>query len=141
MKLLKQEILTRGLDQNIQALRTASELTKSKPTKGWLRAVRGALGLSQSAVAANAGIKQQGFLQWETRESKGTITLDSLERAAAAMDCDLVYYLLPKAGIADSFAELAARHDRDGQHRRAAMHSMALEGQAVIKPAKPDSTP
>ena len=131
MKLIKQEVLTRGLDKDIQALRAAATVARSRPTRGWLRAVRDALGLAQAAVAAKAGIKQQAVVQWESREAKGTITLESLERAATAMDCDLVYYLVPKSGLAGSFAELAKRHDPDGAHRRATEHSMALEGQVV----------
>lgn len=131
MKLIKQEVLTRGLDKDIQALSAVHELTKSRPTRGWLRAVREALGLSQKAVAAKAGVTQQSLLRLESREGRGAITLASLERAATAMDCDLVYYLVPKAGMAGSFAELAKRHDPDGAHRRAVAHSMALEGQIV----------
>ena len=131
MKLIKQEVIAQGLDKDIEALQVAAKLTKSRPTRGWLRAVRAAIGLSQKAVAEKAGIKQQAVVQWENREAKGTITLESLERAATAMDCDLVYYLVPRSGVAGSFAELAKRHDPDGAHRRATEHSMALEGQVV----------
>jgi len=131
MKHLKREIIARELDKNITALKATHELTKSRPSRGWLRAVRDALGLSQSAVAAKAGIKQQSLIKLEVRESKGTITLESLERAAGAMSCNVVYYLVPKPEIAGSFADLAAHFDPDGRQWRAAMHSMALEGQAV----------
>ena len=44
------------------------------------------------------------------------------------MDCDLVYYLVPRAR---SFGELATRLDPAFAHLQASEHSMALEGQAV----------
>lgn len=44
------------------------------------------------------------------------------------MDCDLVYYLVPRA---TSFGELATRLDPTFGYLQASEHSMALEGQAV----------
>lgn len=63
----------------------------------------------------------------------------SLQRAAEAMDCDLVYYLVPRA---KSFGELATRLDPAFAHLQASEHSMALEGQAVgdLPPAKTPET-
>lgn len=59
--------------------------------------------MSQTAAAAKADIKQQALAQFETREVKGTITLESLAYAADALDCEVVYFLLPKARAAVSF--------------------------------------
>lgn len=39
---------------------------------------------------------RQSYADLESAEERGAISLASLERAAAAMDCDFVYYLLPK---------------------------------------------
>ena len=47
------------------------------------------------------------------------------------MECEVVYFVVPRVGVAESFAELAARHDPARVHLAATEHLMALEGQAV----------
>ncbi len=98
------------------------------PSKGWLRAVRDAIGLNQRAMAAKMAIRQQTYHQIEKREEKGEITLSSLRRAAEALDCELVYFLVPKKVVAETFTALAAVHD---PHQRAVATTMELEGQSV----------
>ena len=71
---------------------------------------------------------KQAYAQFERGETKGTLSLGSLQRAAEAMQCDLVYYLVPRAR---SLGELATRLDPNFVHLQASEHSMALEGQAV----------
>ncbi|MEJ1972964.1 MAG: helix-turn-helix domain-containing protein [Lacunisphaera sp.] len=109
----------------------AARKSASVPAGGWLRAVRQALGLSQAAVAKKAAITQQAYAQFEKGEVAGTLSIGNLQRAAEAMDCELVYFLVPRAGQADSFRELATRLDPDFVHLQATEHSMSLEGQAV----------
>ena len=77
------------------------------PAGGWLRSVRQALGASQTSVAARAGITQQAYAQFETGESAGTISLGRLRHAAAAMDCDLIYFVIPRREQARPVAEPA----------------------------------
>jgi predicted DNA-binding mobile mystery protein A len=99
------------------------------PTKGWLRAVRQALGLKQSQMAKKLGMRQQAYANIEAREQKGTVAIETLRRAAGALDCDMVYVLVPKKAVAPTFSELAAKYDSDLAMRKATEHSMALEGQ------------
>lgn len=66
------------------------------PAGGWLRAAREARGLTQREAARRAKVSQQAFHQFETGELSETITLDRLRRSAAAVDCQLVYFLFPK---------------------------------------------
>lgn len=98
------------------------------PARGWLRAVREGVGLTQAEVARRAAMKRQSLAQFEIAESKGAISLASLRRAAAAMDCELVYCVLPRASVASSYAELAQRADGGSRHLEATNHSMALGG-------------
>ncbi len=90
--------------------------------------MRQALGLAQADVAKNTAVTKQAYAQFERGETKGTLSLGSLQRAAEAMDCELVYCLVPRAR---SFGELAMRLDPAFAHLQASEHSMALEGQAV----------
>jgi predicted DNA-binding mobile mystery protein A len=106
------------------------------PARGWLRAVREATGITQAEIARRVGIKRQSYAQLEEAEQKEGISLGSLRRAAEAMDCDLVYYLVPKPGAGGSFAELAEARDPGTLHRKATEQSMALEPM----PGKEDET-
>jgi predicted DNA-binding mobile mystery protein A len=106
----------------------AAQKPATRPAGGWLRAVRQALGLAQADVAKKTGVTKQAYAQFEQGETKATLSLGNLQRAAEAMECDLVYYLVPRAR---SFGELATRLDPAFAHLQASEHSMALEGQAV----------
>jgi predicted DNA-binding mobile mystery protein A len=101
------------------------------PAKGWLRATRQAMGLTQSQMAKKLGMRQQTYANIEVREPKERVTLETLRRAAGALDCELVYAFVPKKAVAPTFSELAQRHDPDLAARRATEHSMALEGQGM----------
>lgn len=63
---------------------------------GWLKQARQALFLSQEAVAQKMGVSKAAYSVLEENEAKGVITLQSLKRAAEAMDCELVYAIRPK---------------------------------------------
>jgi transcriptional regulator with XRE-family HTH domain len=111
MKDSRQSAFAKELDQKLTALRAVRE-SATRPVRGWLRTVREAQGLSQGAAADKAGIKQQAFAQFETREVKGTITVESLAYVADALDCEVVYFLLPKSSGALSFGGPGDRKDR-----------------------------
>jgi len=98
---------------------------------GWLRAVRDAIGLSQATMGKKLHIKRQSYAQSEAAEERGAISLTSLQRAAEAMDCELVYFIVPREGVASTYTELAQIHDPGFKHLRAVEHSMALEGQGI----------
>ena len=63
----------------------------------------------------------------EQAESDGTITLESLRRAAQAMDCQLVYAFVPRSPLQE-LVEARAR-SRARSMLEAISHSMALEDQ------------
>lgn len=67
------------------------------PPQGWLRAMRTALNLSQKQVADQITMTRQAYADLESAEKRGAISLKSLHRAAGAMDCDLVYFVVPRS--------------------------------------------
>jgi predicted DNA-binding mobile mystery protein A len=75
-----------------------------RPTLGWLRTVRDELGLTLVEMADRLKVTPPAVRSFEQAEAEDRITLASLRRAAAAMDCDLVYALVSKAGPAKSTA-------------------------------------
>jgi len=124
------KILRHGLEQRLGPLKEA-RASAQRPARGWLRAVREAIGVSQEVVAKKLTIKRQSYAQLETAEARGSITIASLQRAAEALDCELVYFIVPRETIAGTYSELAQLHDPLFKHLQASEHSMALEGQAV----------
>jgi predicted DNA-binding mobile mystery protein A len=63
-----------------------------------VRAIRQALGISQSQIAARAGVSRATVQQWERAEARRRITLHSLDRIAHAMGCQVALAIVPKGG-------------------------------------------
>jgi predicted DNA-binding mobile mystery protein A len=85
--------------------------------------------MSASQLARRLGLTQQAVNDLEQREKRGTITLETLQRAAEALECDLVYAIVPRAELsvmrsAQARKQAARRLDR-------VAHSMYLEAQGV----------
>jgi transcriptional regulator with XRE-family HTH domain len=97
-----------------------------KPARGWLRAVREAIGLSQSDVAKALAVKRQSYAQFETAEEAESISVASLRKSAAALGCELVYFLVPADEPGLSFRALADRHDPQAAQLLATDHSISL---------------
>ena len=121
-------ILLSGLDHQVQPLLVARDSVQ-RPTKGWLCAIRQALGLSLQDVAKRMGIKRQPYSEIEYREVNETVSLGVLSKAAEAMDCELVYFIVPKKNVAASFAKLAEHFDPWQANLNAVDQTMKLEGQ------------
>jgi len=99
------------------------------PVRGWIKAVREALGMSTAQLAKRLRIKQPSVIALEKSEAKGTIELATLRRVAQALDCTLVYALVPKKPL-----EAMVRGQARSLARRrleAVEHSMLLENQKV----------
>jgi predicted DNA-binding mobile mystery protein A len=117
----------RHLDRRFAALRP---LTNSpRPPKGWLRAIRDALGMTTAQLAQRLGVSQPRIVELEQSEASGSVTLNTLQRAAEALGCRLIYALVPERPLAETVRNradfVAARHTS------AVAHSMRLENQEV----------
>ena len=99
------------------------------PVRGWIKAIRGSLGMTTAQLANRLAIKQPSVIAIEQSEAKGSIELATLRRAAEALDCRLVYALVPRRTLEVAVRERARAFAR---RRRAAIeHSMLLENQKV----------
>jgi predicted DNA-binding mobile mystery protein A len=99
------------------------------PPKGWLRAVRDAIGMTGVQFAKRLNVSPQSVDALEKSEAIGSIKLDTLRRAAEALDCTLVYALIPNTSLEGMVADRArsiALHDLG----RVA-HTMKLEAQGT----------
>src|SRR5437667_3129484 len=101
----------------------------SPPVRGWIRAIREALGMTTQQLARRLGIKQPSAVALEQSEVKGSIELATLRRVADALDCTLVYAFVPKKSLEET---VRARARNFLRRRRAPVeHSMLLEDQKV----------
>jgi predicted DNA-binding mobile mystery protein A len=116
------------LDRSLEQYQAARKV--SRPSKGWIRAIRQALGVSSGELARRLGTSRQLPLQLEKGEAEDRITLKSLRAVANALDCDLVYALVPRAASMEELIENRARSEAR-QRVLGVEHSMALENQAV----------
>lgn len=106
-----------------------------RPRLGWVRAMREALGMSSPQLARRMGIKAaQSVEDMQKDEVGGTIKLQTLAKLADALECDLVYALVPRKPISDIRRDQAAAIAR--KHIGRVSHSMSLEGQAVSSEAE-----
>lgn len=99
--------------------------------KGWIKSIRTALGMSSRQMAKFMGKTNPEILALEKRESLGTITLESLDQAARALGCHLIYAIIPNrhASLEDMLSEHAER--AAAAIVKKTSHSMALENQQV----------
>ena len=81
------------LDERFKALGPVTRY--SPPVRGWIKAVREALGMTTAQLAKRLRMKQPSVVAIEQSEAKGTIELATLRRVAEALDCTLVYALVP----------------------------------------------
>ena len=114
------------LDQQLEPARPALAALR-RPRGGWIRAIRVALGMTVQQLAQRAGISQPSVSQMEKSEAAGRIRLDTLQRIADALDCELVYALVPRRPLSEVVSE--RRKKVAMQRYSRAAHSMALENQ------------
>jgi predicted DNA-binding mobile mystery protein A len=100
------------------------------PDRGWLHAIRTALGMSLRQFGDRLRITSQSVREIEERESDGSITLKSLRQAANALDLDLVYVLIPREASLDAMIEKRATQVARSIVLRTST-SMELEEQGV----------
>jgi len=116
----------RQLDKRLNTIRGSSF---ARPPRGWVKAIREALGMTTRQLAKRIGVVQSRAVDIEKAEVTGSITLESLERAARALDCELVYALVPRKPLETVIEERATNLAKS--RVKAARHSMALEDQSL----------
>ncbi|MER9594002.1 mobile mystery protein A [Mesorhizobium sp. M0244] len=117
----------RRLDERLSGLKPEDRFRP--PPKGWIRAIRDALGMTGVQLATRLGIRPQTVEAIEKSEASGSIQLSTLRRAAEAMDCTLVYALVPNASLEDAVKQRARKIAIRDLQRVA--HTMKLEAQGT----------
>lgn len=115
------------LDERLTALQPVTQW--ARPQVGWIRAIRGALGMTHGQLGDRLGISEAAVRSLERNEASDRIRIDSLRRAAAALDCDLVVAMVPRTTLSQTVSSRAEEVLSAAERR--ARTSMALEDQSV----------
>jgi predicted DNA-binding mobile mystery protein A len=113
------------LDERLLVLKPIERF--KAPPKGWVRAIRDSLGMTGVQFGKRLGIRPQSVETLEKSEANASIQLKTLHRAAAALDCALVYALVPNASLEDAVRDRARKIAIRDLGRVA--HTMKLEAQ------------
>jgi predicted DNA-binding mobile mystery protein A len=117
----------RHLDARFVDLRPLAAI--HRPPKGWIRAIRDALGMTTAQLAKRLGVSQPRIVELEQSEVSGRVTLHTLQRAAEALGCRVVYALVPEEPLAET---VRTRAEAVAQRRLASVQqTMRLENQSV----------
>jgi predicted DNA-binding mobile mystery protein A len=103
-------------------------LNISRPAKGWIYAIRKALGMSGRQLAKRAGVTQPRINEIEKGETDHSITMKTLIQIADALDCDLVYTLVPRTSLKEMVKKQAEKVINNQMKNTS--HTMNLENQS-----------
>lgn len=101
------------------------------PVKGWIRAIRDALGMNGRQLADRLGEHRSRTKQIEQQEMTGSLTFKTIRRIAEALDCVFVYCLVPRTSLEETVRNQAKQVALKRLDR--ASHTMKLENQALGK--------
>ena len=98
------------LDRRFEELGPWIPLT-TRPSHGWVKAIRQALGMTTSQLAKRLKVAQTRVSELEAAEVHRNITLKTLDRAAEALGCRVVYILVPARPLSETLHDRAHQAD------------------------------
>ncbi len=124
-RLIKKKLIQQKLDQ-------FSKLNHPMMASGWLKAIRGSLGITIRQLAERVGVSHGSIDQIEKREPQKRVTIESLEQIANAMDCKVVYAIVP-INSKETLDDIIQRRAADAAKKIVdqVSHTMRLEAQGI----------
>ena len=118
-------IARQQLDKTLSGYAAAKQA--SPPVKGWIRAIREAMGMSGKQLASRLNVSQPRIPKLEQDEVSGVVSLKTMRQAAEAMDCVFVYAIVPRKTLEET-VRVQARKVAEERMQRVS-HTMLLEAQ------------
>jgi predicted DNA-binding mobile mystery protein A len=115
------------LDEQLARYREVSAVPR--PRTGWIKELRQALRMTAKELGSRLGVSQSAISQLEESEADGTITVNSLRKAARGLGGELVYAIVPHSTLEEMLNAQLYRVARERIDRT--RHTMALEDQRV----------
>jgi predicted DNA-binding mobile mystery protein A len=104
--------------------------------KGWLRAIRDALGMTGAQLARRLKLSPARIYRIEQDEVAGRLTIRTMRRVAEALDCVFVYGFVPNTSLQEAVRRKAEAAAREKLSRLS--QTMHLEGQDLTDQEKRD---
>jgi len=104
------------------------------PRKGWIRAIRDALGMTGEQLAKRLNVKQQRVVRIEQDEKLGKVTLNTMRSVAEALDCEFLYGFVPRTSMEQTVRNQAKSVAKERMSRSDQM--MRLEKQELSNQEK-----
>lgn len=101
----------------------------SRPESGWVKTIRETLGMNTRQVGKRCNVSSERIIRIESDEIEGRTTLATLEKVAQAMNCRLVYAIVPNDGMIEFIEKTAAEKAKTQLQQTS--HHMALEDQKI----------
>lgn len=121
------ELRRRQLDAALAEFRAIRKA--SPPRKGWIKEIREALQMTAAQLGKRIAISQPAVSQMEESEADGTITLNTLRKAARSLGGELIYAIVPANSLDEMLRLQIQRTARERLDRT--RHTMSLEDQTV----------
>jgi predicted DNA-binding mobile mystery protein A len=101
------------------------------PKQGWVKEVRESLGLSMQDLADRLGTIKQRIEKIEKDEVAAKTTLETMKKTAEALDCEFVYFFVPKKGLEETLRYQALKSAE--RILKQVNKTMGLESQSVSR--------
>ena len=124
----QKKIFREQLDDTLN--RFSSIASVNRPIKGWIRAVRDALGMNMRQFAHRLGVSKSRIPRIEQDEITGSLTLKTMNRVADKLDCVFVYGFVPRTSLDNTVRKQASIVAQRRMNRL--MHTMDLEAQGLL---------
>jgi predicted DNA-binding mobile mystery protein A len=121
------EIAITQLDKQLSQVKSNAAL--ARPVYGWIKTIRSAIGMTSTQFAKRLGIAQSRASVIERSEIEDSLTLKTLQKAASAVNCRLVYFLIPEKTLKEMVQDQTSKFVK--AETQAVVHSMKLENQGV----------
>lgn len=117
----------RALDRKITGLQAAKNIIPRG--KSWIGTIRESIGMTALQLAKRLGVTQPRISAMEKNEKN--LKISTMEKVAASIDCDFVYYFKPKTSF-QNIVETQARKKAEELLRTVNLN-MALENQTIAE--------
>jgi len=104
-------LLRKQLDAKLRVMRKMGE--EPVPVKGWIRGIREALAMNARQFARRLGVTPSRISELEEAERTGAVTINSMRRAAEALNCRFVYVLLPAESLEETLEAQVDKYLRE----------------------------
>ena len=132
MKAIHKNLAREQLDQTLKQFLPLK--TTVPPRKGWIRALRDALGMSGEQLASRLGTNKQRVSRIEQDEKLGSITVKTLRNVAEALGCEFIYGFVPRQSLEKTVRDQAGTVAKKRMYRSDQL--MRLEKQELSEDEK-----